>query len=302
MNAKNQRKNMSEADYKKAAKTLKESNILKNVDLRKKFTPYQKRKIRDLVRKNDGALYRMAKYRQETKARKYLSEKLDFDYNNLIDAGLLAKKMQGLRKAHKRGEISDAVFNRTLNYYRDMRHHITGKNVNNNYGLQNFTVKKVNKTEAEILKENGWVVIGNKAYLPTSVNHSKSYLGIRYYKFPNGIEHPALVESIKNTATKHSYKYFLLGDAKVLTRLLQNLERDGVDSIYPDLMYTSPSRSKDAIRRSQFFPSIKALLNYVGGKILTRDEHKNKTQSAKDALFDMFVTSIHILSHKKPIK
>lgn len=297
-NSNQSRKNFKDSDYKKFAKILKDAGAI-NVNLRKPLSDYQKRKIRDYVKGDNHAIFQVAKHRHDAKVKKYVCNKLDINPNQKISSQMLKMKMDEFAVKAQKGEISESVYYRMKRDYREMvTHYRLG---NTSFGSMNFQTKKVTKEEKEILQAHGWTIINGKAFLPTNVNNSVSYLGVRKYIFPNGIEFDALVEHIKNSAHGHTYKYFLLGDAASLTNLLQNLQNDGIDSLDPDLLYTSPSKARDSFEYVRLHDSISEFLFYVT-EIVNDKSHKNKTKSQKEKIEERLIEGMHILSHTKPTK
>ncbi len=296
-------KKSTKFDYRYHRKILKESGIV-NWDLRKAPTDYQKRKIRQMVKGDEAAVYRMAKNRHDFKVKKHFidtvnkfSEHGGIELHGRISREQVQMEYRNLIDKYKDGAISDSQMKRIRGEYQALSSAL--KSISTSYGRYNFTRKKVNKEEKEILLAEGWTIKGNYAYLPTNAKYSMSFIGVSVYEFNDKISHPATVEHIKNSPFKHPYRYYLIGSGRELSRLLKRLEKAGIDNLYPDLMFTSPSRSKNAI--NSLFPSIQQLLNYMSS-ILENEENEDLPANAKSEILDELIGGINILSFQKPRK
>lgn len=315
MNIKNtSRKNLTKSDYKKAAKVLKDAGLFK-ADLRKTLSPYQKTKLRKMIKGDDSALYTMAKNHRAAKVRKHFIElankhteyvdvnntkRLTIDPKRPLSDSRLVNEMKNFTRLYADGAISKNQYMRLRGEYRQLIAQI--RNNNQNYGRMDFVKKKVSKKEAELLKPRGWIIKDGYAYLPSNVINETKFKGIYYYHFSKNIRMEAMVETNKNKL--HPYRYYLLGTPKELTKLLEILQANGIDkltyrtnSLIPDNLYTSPSTSKNV--QNSLHESIADLLFYMS-TIVMKPENKNLSDSHKNQIMNQMIASINIASSQTP--
>lgn len=288
-------------DYKHYRKILKESGFV-DWDLRKNPTDYQKRVISRMVRGKDSEIWRLAKNRHDSHIKsRFIKTAHKYDFKNISFNGAItyeqvAAAYRHMIMLHDDGVISEKEMKLLRNQYNALKSGVSSPN--SNFGRMNFVKKKVSKKEGEILKREGYKVVKGYAFMPTNNDKTKAFLGVGYYEFPNGVKVQAVIEHLKGKG--HEYRYFLTGSGTDIISLLEQLQNDGVDSLYPDLMYSSPSRTKNAV--NQLVPSISDFLNYVNNGVMGKDENKNLSFKEKAEVTNYVIGGLTILSNKKPRK
>lgn len=271
--------------YHAAAKALKTAHVV-NWDLRKKsLTKYQKQKIRDIIR-NESPLWVMAKNRQDTKTKKRIASLSGQDVKKPLS-------MQQILDAANSGNLSDRQKKELVR----LAHENKRKIINNpNFGLRDFQYKKVTKAEGERLKKHGYIVKGNHAYMPTS-KLTKSYMGIYYYTFRNGVNLPAAVYHNKTKSlTQPEYLYVILSTPQELTMLFEDLIEQGLTDFYPDFIFTSSSVS----RLNDDIQKVTNLLDFM--QYVTNTDNEENAEEEQTEIQLRLITNIRIASNTKPIK
>ena len=285
--------NWKNFDYHRAAVILKHSGFV-NFDLRKNLTKYQKQRIRNLVKENNGAVFSMAKYREESKNRRRIEKLAGISQGKKLTPEYVIGKIAETQ-IHNPQKLSQSQLDELTKLHDINRKSIL--NNPNNYGLRNFTRKKVSKKEAELLKSQGWTVKNGHAYLPTLAYKTKSFLnGLYIYQFPNGAELPALVEhNYKRTGGKE-FTYFIQAESKELTALINDLIEKGLSNLFPDILYTSPTKARENENASRV-ADLFEFMHYVGVII-----NKEKSDKARDQKADVLIEAVKIESNNRPTK
>jgi len=295
------KKSWKNYDYKKAARILKNSDLLK-IDFRKKepLSKYQKQKIRDLIKVDDGAIFRMAKFRQEGKNRRRLEKLAGIPQGFKLTPDYVQKKV-GDALLHGKMDLNKKEISELNNLYN--QHRKTIINNPNNYGLRNFTRKKVTKSQGKLMVKSGWTVKNGHVYLPTNVNYTKGYkTGLYYYTFPNGSKVPALVHHNKKRIGVKEYSYLLMSTSREILEILNNLEASGIDRLDNDLIYTSPTKARlnDSASKTD---SIGWFLNYISNSATdaaTDKKTKAVDKPLKAELESDLIESMRVDSDTKP--
>lgn len=283
------RKFWKKFDYKRAAEILKHSGML-NVDLRKPLTKYQRQKTRELYTENGGTLFRMAKFREESKNRKRLERLAGINRGRELTSDYVTAKV-GEAIFKNPNNLSKRQLSELNSLYVKNRKAI--KNNPRNYGLRNFVKQKVDKNQAKILKKNGWNIKNGYAYLPTLSTKTKSYLkNLYYYTFPNGEKIPALVEHNYKRVGGKEYAYILQADESELTKLINGMIESGHKNLGKDLIYTSGSRARENLN-AQKLDDIGEFMHYVATVVNNKKNHNDGTS-------EQLIESIRIESNTKP--
>lgn len=288
MEDKNKRWSKKNFEYKRAAEILKNSGLLKT-DLRKELTKYQKQKIRDLYRLNGGALFRMARFKEEAKQRRRLEKLADINGGTKLTPELVKYKVGQALLKNPNG-LSKKQLSELNNLYIKNRKAIN--NNPNNYGLRGFRRVKVTKRNAEILIKNGWVVKDGYAFFPTLAYKTKGFKKDLYlYTFPNGQKFPAIVEHTYKRVGGKEFTYFIQASSTEIVKLTNDLMTSGKTNLYPDLLYTSGSKARENTNAKRV-DDIGEFMHYVANTV--------NGKSSKNSTADTLIESIRIESNTKP--